>query len=564
MAIQTDFSVAVNGDIRYTGSSHGAAGAGYYTVIALHRFLQDLADDASSSGDDLLDITGATPSDRSTDNIITLNAPYNINAATAEYLFDGSIIQNAGDDIFDGVVNFGNEGIHIEIMQNGALIPSAFWNTVPNGETLKGLNRNALGGISHRFMVKTRTGGVDIDGRRMIGMNREFGKTYGEFGINGTSRGNNVLALGDASDLNNLTAIATIAAISDVTNTEGFRELDVDNNGTDEEYYSEWVKGGNSINTLYEKAKHLTRRGETTTIYGLEGQIFRGITHQITVDTPSGTFAAIERVTWTGGTGQMLAINSPTAATKMWIQLLTGVIPTDGLVITGGTSSATVTMDTTITARTVATPFFGVSTGSAIIGAYGVGVKISNLTASDKVFDLTGTQITPPNNVTFTVSGLISGEDRVLVAPESGGGIDTSQFAVSGTLSGAAVTTVTMSTSIPTDTPATGTIRVANDEGLFVRLPYTSYSGSAFTITAHAFNSTGQNDQVTSGNNAYVSYIDTIAGAATATFSGVYVADRTLFVRVRDGGSSPIKTFETSGTLGSSGGGSTAIRTSDS
>ena len=48
------------------------------------------------------------------------------------------------------------------------------------------------------------------------------------------------------------------------------------------------------------------------------------------------------------------------------------------------------------------------------------------------------------------------------------------------------------------------------------------------------------------------------------TFTGVYVSDRSVFVRVRDGGASPIKTFETSGTLGSSGGSSTAIRTSDS
>jgi len=36
-----------------------------------------------------------------------------------------------------------------------------------------------------------------------------------------------------------------------------------------------------------------------------------------------------------------------------------------------------------------------------------------------------------------------------------------------------------------------------------------------------------------------------------------------LFVRVRDGGASPIKQFETTATLGSNGGSATAIRTSD-
>ena len=51
MAIADDFSVAVNGDIRHvSGTSH-------YTVLALHRFLQDLADDPAASGNDLLDIT---------------------------------------------------------------------------------------------------------------------------------------------------------------------------------------------------------------------------------------------------------------------------------------------------------------------------------------------------------------------------------------------------------------------------------------------------------------------------------------------------------------------------
>jgi len=36
-----------------------------------------------------------------------------------------------------------------------------------------------------------------------------------------------------------------------------------------------------------------------------------------------------------------------------------------------------------------------------------------------------------------------------------------------------------------------------------------------------------------------------------------------LFIRVRDGAGTPIKTFETTGTLGSAGGSTTAIRTSD-
>jgi len=57
MAIEDDIAVDGSGNFYYTGAVHGAAGAGYYTVIEFHRYAQDLADDATASGDDLIDIT---------------------------------------------------------------------------------------------------------------------------------------------------------------------------------------------------------------------------------------------------------------------------------------------------------------------------------------------------------------------------------------------------------------------------------------------------------------------------------------------------------------------------
>ena len=111
------------GDIRYIGGDHGASPT-YATVIEFHRWLQDLADDAVSSGDDELDITDNDPSARSTDNIITLLGNYNIDDNAAEHLYDGSIIQNSGDDIYDGIVNFGNSDVQIQLIQNGAVLVS--------------------------------------------------------------------------------------------------------------------------------------------------------------------------------------------------------------------------------------------------------------------------------------------------------------------------------------------------------------------------------------------------------------------------------------------------------
>ena len=79
-------------------------------------------------------------------------------------------------------------------------------------------------------MLPVRTAGADIDGRRLIGTSRTFLNTYSEFSINGTSNGNNVLALSDTNDLNNTTASGTVATWTGITNSnEGYVGIDVDN-----------------------------------------------------------------------------------------------------------------------------------------------------------------------------------------------------------------------------------------------------------------------------------------------------------------------------------------------
>lgn len=566
--IAGDWSVdRQTGNIRYIGADHAGVSPSYATVIELHRWLQGLADDAEYTGNDEVDIINTNPSSRSTDNIITLLGSYNIDNNAAEHLYDGSIIQNGGDDIYDGIVNFGNSDVQIQIIQNGAVLADDWWNFSGGG-----LNADIAQGISHRFMIKTRTSGTDIDGRRLIGTSRTFGNTYSEFKINGTARGNNVLALSDTTDLNNQTALGTVAGYNTITNTtEGYANIDVDNDGSDEFFYSEWNRDTYTINQLYERMKYLTRDGSGSTLYGLNGELFRGITHQVALSgTNSGTFSAFEAVSWSGGTGQMLAIDNQTAssATKMWIQLLTGVAPTNGQLITGGSSSATATASGTATERAIATPFCGVSTGSALIGAYGYGVEYADLAATDTLFDLDNVAVNPPNNVTFTVAGLVNGEDRVLVGPWDGvtfdadgnPEIDYNQFTIATTaLTGAAVTSITVNTAIPTDTPSSGTLRVYTNSGLARRIPYSSYTGSVFTIPSTDFSG----DNASIGNNLFISYIDLLASGTSASFTGVFLSPRQLVVKVRDGGGSPIKEYISSGTLGSTGGSVTAIRTID-
>ena len=556
--VPADWSISSSSDIRYIGDAHGGAAPSYATVIEFHRALQDFADQEAASGDDLLDISSLTPSDRSTDNIITLLNNFNIDQTSSEHLYDGSIIQADGDDIWDGVVNFGNASF-IMVLQNAAIDISDFWNSY----TPAGFNNDANQGISHRFMIKTRTSGADIDGRRLLGLVREFGKTYSEFPINGTSRGNNVLALSEATDLNNATAVATVAGFTSIVNNkEGYSNLDINNDGADEFFYSDWDFGIQTVNDYYERTKYLTRRGNSQTVYGLSGEVFRGITHQIAISSPSGTFVEPEAVTWTGGTGQLLAIDSTTAGTKMWIQLITGSLPSSQTIT--GANGGTATSGT-VTSRTVSNVFSGVSTGSSLIGAYGLGVEATDVVASDKLFDLDNVEVVPPNNVTFTVLGLVAGEDRVMVGPETGGGLNKAQFTLATALTGAAETVAVMNTTIPSDSPVSGTMRIVNDNGFDRFVTYSSFTGSTFTFTtAQDFSGADQNGPSAVGKASYITYIDRVATQTSEAFTVVFATNRALFIRVRDGDiASPIKTFETTGTLGSAGGSTTAIRTTD-
>ena len=560
--VAADWSITrSNGNIRYIGDAHGGASPSYATVIELHRALQDFADDEVSSGDDELSIIDQTPSDRGgVDTNITLLNGFNLDDASVEHLYDGSITQDTGNTIYDGIQVFGN-ATSVQIVQNGARLTNDFWNE----SAMRAATSDAVSGTSHRFLVKVREAGADIDGRRLLGTQRVYGTAYTEFRIGGgTNRGNNVLALRADSDLNNQTAEGTVAGFTDIVNSnEGYSGIDADGNTVNEFYYSNWDLGTRSKNQFYERGKYLQREGTAETLYGLAGDIFRGITHEIDIDNPSGTFQEPELVTWSGGSGQLLAIDSTTAGTKMWIQLLTGLVPNDNDTITGSTSSATASVNVTVTERLVPTTFIGASTGTAIIGAFGLGIEAADLANTDLLTDLTGATRQPPNNVTFTVSGLVALEDRVLVTANDNGNIDFDQLSLQNTLSGAAVTSIQMTAAIPTDTPTTGTIFVQLDNGNYLPVAYTDYSGDTFTVASTDFSSVN----ASAANNSFIAYLNEVASGTTASFTSVYLTDRDLFIRIRDGGTAgdliPTKTFETTATLGSGGGGTTNIRTAD-
>jgi hypothetical protein len=576
--IPGDWTITRNGealDVRYIGDVHDNTGTNtpnYITTIELHRALQDFADDEQSTGDDELSIIDQTPSDRGgADTNITLLNGCNIDDNAAQYIYDGSLTQDDGDTFYDGIQVFGNS-TNIQIIQNGARIVDDFWNNL----TMRTATGDAASGTTHRFLVKTRTGGADIDGRRLLGTQRELGTVYTEFFIGGgTNRGNNVLALTANSDLNNPTAAGTIAGWDTITNTvEGYTQITV--GGTAYNFYSDWEFGVQSANDVYERAKWIQARvaniGVDTpardadqTLYGLPGDIFRGITHSITLtDLGTGAWVEPEQVTWgtgaTAGVGQLLAIDSTTSgtATEMWIQLLSGVAPTG--TITSDTNGATATTGT-VTPKQVSLPFIGASTGSAIIGAYGLGIGNDDLSQNERLIDLADQLVAPPNNVSYSVSNLVNG-DYILTGNASGQDFDFTQLTTSATYNSAGVTSIVMTAPIPTDIPSSGTFRLELDTGSWKRVVYTSFSGSTFTIPSTDFSGT---QAATAGNNAFVSYLDKVVdNAPVESVTFVYSAPRTVFTRVRNANPGvEIKTFETTSVIGTGGGSSTVGRIND-
>ena len=560
MPIADDFSVTVDGDIRHdTGTTN-------YTVLALHRWLQDMADNASVLDDDLVDITSATPSTRSTDNIVDLINSYNIDDDAAKYLYDGSITQAGGNTVYSGLRVLGsvnNELTQLEIVQDNTLIADKFWGTQSGGV---GYNGDAAAGILMRCMIKTRTSGADIDGKRARVQARHWGDTYDFFNVT-LGVGESVAALGTTPDAQNDTTSVAVAAYTHVTNTEGYQLIDLNNGANLQPYYSQWTFGADDesdqLKSIWEWSKYITGHGAGQTLYGLGGELFLGITHQIDYDNEAdGPFIETEGVKWgtgtTAGSGVILALLDEGSSGNLWIQLLTGIAPTDGLELTDGTTTADV--DGSPSAKTIPKVFLGSYTGS-LIGAYGVGIYKNDLTSSDSVQDLLGITQNPPNNVTFQLTGLTSGEDRVLIGPKAGGNdFDFDQLSLTTTLSAASETQIVVDEAIPTDTPVSGTLRVQLDTLTYRLINFTSWDTSTFQVDDESW--VDPNDS-TSGNNVMISYVDKVASSGTESFTVIYNAPRSLYIRVRDGGGTPIKTYESEGSLGSAGGSAVASRITD-
>ncbi|PCI28746.1 hypothetical protein COB55_03475 [Candidatus Wolfebacteria bacterium] len=254
--IASDVSITAAGAIRWTGT----ATTNRHTVLEFIQFLMDKQDDAQAAGDDLLDITVDTPFNRSTDQILTLNSPFNIDDTFALHLYDGSVVQttNGGETRWSGLNIIGpvETGTEYMILQNGKVLPS-FWGTGINPEASPSL-------VFSRHLIKSKVGGAEIDGARITVLARELGDQFRRFAVT-LGTGNSVAAIGNGSDIFNAKVEATLAGYTTITNVEGFQEIDIDGTGASgQEYYSQWNKAALAINDVYERSKWISQRAHVT------------------------------------------------------------------------------------------------------------------------------------------------------------------------------------------------------------------------------------------------------------------------------------------------------------
>jgi hypothetical protein len=283
MAIGDDFSINSSGDIRHV------SGSTKYTILDLHAWLQDLADDAAASGNDILDILAPNPSKlngpRDPTNAAQLNllthgsTIFNIDETAAQYFYFGSIKQNGGNVQYSGLLSNGVvvADSPMYVVQNGNKL-TKFW---PDGHI--------------QIIVKVKEGGSLIDSGDVTVFSRKWGQTFSHSDVNlsaGSERSAPVQTALDKAIV--LTEIEAAALSSKVTITFGEITRDLgDGSGPQTYKGSIALSDGCSVQEAYQYTQYITREDSTEVLNGVPGWRYRVLDPVYVENTtaPFGTFA---------------------------------------------------------------------------------------------------------------------------------------------------------------------------------------------------------------------------------------------------------------------------------
>jgi hypothetical protein len=260
-----------------------------YTVLELHQWLQDLADDAAAAGGDLLDILSPNPSklDGPRDSAVAsrLNlltdgsVAFNLDDTAAQFINFGSIKQQGAAVQYSGLKTIGGivAASPVYVVQSGSKL-TTFWS---NGHI--------------QVLVKVRTGGTLIDSGNVTAFSRKWGQTYSHFDVNLAAGGESNAALSTALDSNIVLSEVSAAALSSkVTVTFGDTNQDL-GNGNGSKLYKGTIALSSSctLQEAYQYLQYLTRETSAATLNSIPGWRYRVLNSAYTEipSAPFGTFA---------------------------------------------------------------------------------------------------------------------------------------------------------------------------------------------------------------------------------------------------------------------------------
>lgn len=264
MAIGSDFSINASGDIRHI------SGTTVYTVLELHQWLQDLADDSNSSGDDALSILSANPSKldgpRSAIKPMSLNLlnGFNIDDEVAKYINFGSIQQDGTNILYTGVKTIGSplvDASPMYIVQDGNKL-TKFWQD---------------GHI--QILVKAKDAGALIDSGDIRVFSRKYGQTYGDFSTNLIAGGEQPAAIStEVTSWTTLDEAGAAALSSKVDITVGDSSHD-SGDGKGSKLYKGTItlSGGITVAEAAQYLQYICREDSVTTINGVPGWKYRSL-----------------------------------------------------------------------------------------------------------------------------------------------------------------------------------------------------------------------------------------------------------------------------------------------
>lgn len=502
MAIDASkFTIASNGDIRQV-SSFVPGTDSRFTTLELHAWLQDLADNAAATGDDLVSILGSNPSElagkrnASRPMALTLLPTMNINDATAQWFKFGSIEQAGGNDLYTGLKVIGSlvASSPIYIYQNGAKI-TKYW---ADADTTSGF----------QILVKAKSGGTLIDSGNVTVFSRKYGQTYSHFDSNLAAGGEQAAALSTAVDSNVDTGVMTPAVCAG--------------------YFSTAIGGTATPGT----EKIAITYGDTTQDLG-GGQGSKLHKGTLTLNGSITLAQAYQALMWACSESSTVTFNS---------------VPGWRYRVLPGQSYA----------ENIAAPFGTFAGGKWFVaqGWWLTGVQAGD-SKNYQLISHDGTTEVPPTSIAIQVSGVVSG-DYVLVARDNGsGGFATDTTLASSATAGA--TSVTL-TAAPSDTPT-----APGGQACYIRIngsrhTYTSRSGNTVSGLSPAVPAGGY----ASGASVFIPFIDAVAtGTSIQSANFQYSSGFTCRYRVRNGGGSPIVPFESTLSVTATGGSGTAVRNAD-